>query len=89
MTRMNVQIDMSEDSPVLRRSIISALLMLKGVSGVVTDPVTAPEPPPAVPVIRSCNRHLDCDAADRAAQERGASRASHCHDDCCEECFGN
>lgn len=37
---------------------------------------------------RSCNRHEDCDAAD--AKERGRyGVAEHCHDDCCEECFGN
>lgn len=38
---------------------------------------------------RECNRHFDCDDADRKARARGALRADHCHDDCCEECFGN
>lgn len=46
--------------------------------------------------IVSCNRHSDCVAADaaiRAENKRNEfgmyiTRASHCYDDCCEECFG-
>ena len=38
---------------------------------------------------RTCNRHFDCDEADQKAREHGAYGADHCHDDCCEECFGN
>lgn len=45
--------------------------------------VTAPTKP------RECNRHTDCDAADVKAREAGRSFADHCHDDCCEDCFGN
>lgn len=41
------------------------------------------------PSLRSCNRHDDCDSADRDARERGRIAAEHCHDDCCEECFGS
>lgn len=48
---------------------------------------------------RQCNRHDDCDAADAkaraAAQAQGLRPdhhlhfgADHCHDECCEECFG-
>lgn len=48
---------------------------------------------------RSCNRHDDCDAADRKVQERYNTasprekinlprNAEHCDDKCCEECFG-
>jgi hypothetical protein len=52
----------------------------------------------------SCNRHGDCAAADAKAKERyledqklpwrernDALRpyADHCHDDCCEDCFGS
>lgn len=33
---------------------------------------------------RTCNRHTDCDAADVKA----GGHANHCHDDCCEDCFG-
>jgi hypothetical protein len=37
----------------------------------------------------SCNRHDDCRAADEAARAKGATfGASHCHDECCEDCFG-
>lgn len=37
----------------------------------------------------SCNRHSDCMAADAAARAKGAQfGASHCHDECCEDCFG-
>ena len=47
--------------------------------------------------VRNCNRHLDCDAADARAAEAGKrnewgmpiTRTDHCHDDCCEDCFGN
>jgi hypothetical protein len=35
-----------------------------------------------------CNRHSDCYKADVEARARGAFAASHCHDDCCEDCFG-
>ena len=42
--------------------------------------------PPLAPRIRTCNRHKDCDEADRAA---GRWNADHCHDDCCEDCFGS
>lgn len=45
----------------------------------------------------TCNRHSDCDAADARAWRSGPrdyygrptfTRADHCHDDCCEDCFG-
>jgi len=48
----------------------------------------AAAPQPAARAERECNRHNDCDAADAAAKERGYARADHCHDDCCEDCFG-
>jgi hypothetical protein len=44
---------------------------------------------PAEPQKRSCNRHADCDLADARARQHGARAASHCHDDCCEDCFGS
>lgn len=47
----------------------------------------APPAPPAVLSLRTCNRHVDCDAADEVARVKGR-RESHCHDDCCEDCFG-
>ena len=37
----------------------------------------------------SCNRHSDCKAADEKARSKGYFGADHCHDDCCEDCFGN
>jgi hypothetical protein len=42
-------------------------------------------------LIRSCNKHNDCDKADADYRARGsgAFSASHCHDDCCEDCFGS
>jgi hypothetical protein len=43
----------------------------------------------ADPVERTCNRHDDCDAADEAAKTNGRAQADHCHDDCCEDCFGD
>jgi hypothetical protein len=54
--------------------------------------------------MRSCNRHDDCDAADakakarfdedrkkpyREQRENLCPYAEHCHDDCCEDCFGS
>lgn len=36
---------------------------------------------------RTCNLHYDCDAADQAATAKNRY-ADHCHDDCCEDCFG-
>jgi hypothetical protein len=51
-----------------------------------------PPSPPEKP--RSCNRHDDCDKAEATWREwnphKGGPPASfHCHDECCEECFGN
>lgn len=39
---------------------------------------------------RACNRHDDCDAADAEAKALGYSPFDiiHCHDECCEDCFG-
>ena len=37
----------------------------------------------------SCNLHSDCAAANKKARLAGKHFANHCHDDCCEECFGN
>lgn len=49
----------------------------------------APERVDAPATVRSCNRHNNCDAADADAVARGKLGASHCHDDGCDECFGN
>lgn len=43
----------------------------------------------AAPAARSCNRHKDCAAADEQAKAAGRPWAEHCHDDCCDECFGS
>lgn len=48
---------------------------------------------------RSCNRHTDCDKADEEARAKAKAQnlrpdhfghrgADHCHDECCEDCFG-
>lgn len=52
--------------------------------------VTAPIPTDdsEFPFLRSCNRHTDCAKADTEAKAKGAFGASHCHDECCEDCFG-
>jgi hypothetical protein len=42
-----------------------------------------PEPPKP----RSCNRHDDCDAWEKAHPNANPF-ISHCHDDECEDCFG-
>jgi len=52
------------------------------------QPVTEP-PPPREPPKRTCNRHDDCDAANAKAKAAGRFSADHCHDDCCEDCFGS
>lgn len=44
--------------------------------------------------IKSCNRHEDCDKAEKEWLERHPCARwtpvdFHCHDECCEECFGN
>lgn len=38
--------------------------------------------------VRTCNRHDDCDTADAKAKADGRPRPDHCHDECCEDCFG-
>jgi hypothetical protein len=52
------------------------------------SPVADPKPK------RGCNRHDDCDKADadwrkRHPGEQYPPTTFHCHDECCEECFGN
>ena len=47
--------------------------------GAVTEPSEAK---------RSCNRHIDCGAAEARALAAGRRWPDHCHDDCCEDCFG-
>jgi hypothetical protein len=49
----------------------------------VTKALTHLDPEP-----RKCNCHEDCDAADAKAKAMGHLGADHCHDDCCEDCFG-
>lgn len=58
---------------------------LKQVVARAAEIITKIENPPP----RTCNRHNDCDAADVKARAAGHTNASHCHDDCCEDCFGN
>lgn len=43
------------------------------------------------PTSRTCNRHVDCDAAeyDYLLRQGKLPIDFHCHDECCEECFGN
>lgn len=41
-------------------------------------------PPPP----NKCNLHDDCEQANQRAREKGRLGADHCHDDCCEDCFG-
>lgn len=47
-----------------------------------------------IKVKRSCNRHDDCDEAERKVMEKHGierhqiSASFHCHDECCEDCFG-
>lgn len=48
----------------------------------------APKQPKAS-ALGSCNLHGDCEAADAGAREAGRLGASHCYDDCCEDCFGS
>lgn len=40
------------------------------------------------PIRNSCNMHDDCEQANQRAREKGRLGADHCHDDCCEDCFG-
>lgn len=47
------------------------------------------EPPPPMEVVRSCNRHDDCDRADRENLARRGVPAEHCNDETCEDCFGS
>ncbi len=52
------------------------------------DRVEVSQETPA-PKVRTCNRHDDCDVADRKAIAEGRNQYTHhCHDDCCEDCFG-
>lgn len=41
------------------------------------------------PKTRTCNRHVDCDAADKKQRDKGRGGAEHCRDEGCPDCFGN
>lgn len=78
-----------------RREIADAvgLALLRALAPKIADAVDAAvdtgPAAPSTPTIRSCNRHRDCDAADAQVAARGRHLwADHCHDDCCEDCFG-
>ena len=49
---------------------------------------------PTVEPKRSCNRHADCAKAEEEVMARfkierwQISISFHCHDECCEDCFG-
>lgn len=49
-------------------------------------PPTQIEAPPA-PQKRTCNMHVDCDAADDRAHSFNGKKAAHCNSDDCEDCF--
>jgi hypothetical protein len=41
-----------------------------------------------LPIRNYCNLYSDCVTANNLAASVGKV-ADHCHDDCCEDCFGN
>ena len=43
---------------------------------------------PKLPDPNTCNIHNDCAAANAKAVANGKLWADHCHNDCCEDCFG-
>lgn len=74
---------------------IEAIVSLSAEAISTTSPLTgrraqaAQSAPTTFEPSNSCNRHDDCAKADEAAKSEGKFGATHCHDDCCEECFGN
>jgi len=52
-------------------------------------PATADEGAGSTKERDTCNRHDDCGTADEKARAAGRLSAEHCHDECCEDCFGN
>lgn len=69
-----------------RDSVIRHRPGVRVVDGKVVRECPSPTP---TPTPRTCNRHADCDAADASARESGWRWAEHCHDDCCDDCFGS
>jgi hypothetical protein len=47
-----------------------------------------PEQSFSAPLSNTCNRHVDCAAADAKAASKGRVSAAYCHDEDCEDCFG-
>ena len=44
------------------------------------------------PKIRSCNRHSNCEKAEKKYEKEEGKPPwinFHCHDECCEDCFGS
>jgi len=48
---------------------------------------------PEVKASNSCNRHVDCEMAEKVWKSKHEQQFVpanfHCHDDCCEDCFGS
>lgn len=60
------------------------------ISGDFAGPAPAADPAADPKPLRTCNRHKDCDEADRAVAAKGRTLwADHCHDEDCEDCFGS
>lgn len=71
----------------IRAAVDDALRHMDEDSGPVSDAPPALQNGELAP--RTCNRHVDCDAADERAKANGLLCAEHCRDECCEDCFGN
>lgn len=52
------------------------------------QPQVEANPDGVQPPARSCNRHKDCDEADRDTLLGHGRRADHCHEETCEDCYG-
>lgn len=70
------------------RDVVTALPVRPGDVVIVLRPQDTHPQGDATAKRNTCNRHADCNAADAKMRAAGG-RAEHCHDECCEDCFGS
>jgi hypothetical protein len=72
-----------------RRLLELAAVALSAARREVEAAPTVREEPAETPRPVTCNRHDDCLKANEDAKAKGQFGAEHCHDNCCEDCFGS
>jgi hypothetical protein len=78
----------SPGNEALPQALLDTVAALASLKAAVVNPASPVQKPTPQRSRSTCNRHYDCDGADAEARARHGRAADHCHDECCEDCFG-